>query len=66
VPSGILRFPAKHSSLKVLPVELPTTHRQIGIITLKNRTLSPLAKLFIEHAREVAKSIAVTRGSRKS
>ena len=66
VPSSILRFPAKHPSLKVLPVELPTTHRQIGIITLKNRTLSPLAKLFIEHAREVAKSIAVTRGSRKS
>ena len=58
VPSGILRFPAKHPSLKVLPVELPTTHRQIGIITLKNRTLSPLAQLFIEHAREVAKVLA--------
>jgi len=58
VPSGILRFPAKHPSLKVLPVELPTTHRQIGIITLKNRTLSPLAQLFIEHAREIAKALA--------
>jgi len=58
VPSGILRFPAKHPLLKVLPVELPTTHRQIGIITLKSRTLSPLARLFIEHAREVAKAPA--------
>ena len=54
VPASVMRFPAKHPSIKVLPVELPTTHRQIGIITLKNRTLSPLARLFIECAREVA------------
>ena len=58
VPSSILRFPAKHPSLKVLPVELPTMHRPIGIITLKNRTLSPLAQLFIASAREVAKPLA--------
>jgi len=54
VPASVMRFPAKHPSIKVLPVELPTTHRQIGIITLKNRTLSPLARLFIKCAREVA------------
>jgi DNA-binding transcriptional LysR family regulator len=42
----------------VLPVELPTTQRQIGIITLKNRTLSPLAQVFIECAREIAKPLA--------
>ena len=29
-----------------------------GIVALKNRTLSPVAKLFIEHAREVAKPLA--------
>jgi hypothetical protein len=28
----------------------------IGIVTLKNRTLGPTARLFIEHARDVAKS----------
>jgi len=28
-----------------------------GIITLKNRTLSPLARLFIERTRAVAKQI---------
>ena len=61
VPSSILRFPAKHPSLKVLPVELPTMHRPIGIITLKNRTLSPLAQLFIEHARDVTKPLAERR-----
>ena len=58
VPSGILRFPANHPSLKVLPVELHATHRQIGMVTLKNRSLSPLAQLFTEHAREVAKPLA--------
>ena len=57
-PASIFRFPAKHPSIKVLPVELPTTHRPSGIITLKNRTLSPLAQLFIECAREVAKPLA--------
>ena len=64
VPASILKFPAKHPSIKVLPVELPTTRRQIGIITLKNRTLSPLAQLFIECAREIAKPMAKVNDSR--
>jgi len=29
----------------------------VGIMTVKNRTLSPVAKLFIECAREVAKPL---------
>lgn len=43
---------------QVLPVKLPLSRGPIGIITMKNRTLSPVAKLFIEHAREVAKPMA--------
>ena len=43
---------------QVLPVELPMARVPIGIVTLKNRTLSPVAQLFIEHAREVAKPLA--------
>jgi len=58
VPASILKLPAKHDSLRKLSVEFPTTHRQIGIVTLKNRTLSPLAQRFIETAREVAKPLA--------
>jgi DNA-binding transcriptional LysR family regulator len=54
VPASVLTFPGKHASLRRLPVELPTTCRQMGIITLKNRTLSPLAQLFIECARDIA------------
>jgi len=40
-----------------LPIELPTARVPIAIVTLKNRSLSPVAKLFIEHAREIAKPL---------
>ena len=58
VPASMLRFYSEHASIKLLPVELPMTQSSIGIITLKNRTLSPLAQLFIDCAREVAKPLA--------
>jgi hypothetical protein len=29
----------------------------VGIVTLKNRTLNPVAKLFIQHAREAGKPL---------
>jgi len=54
---SLLQFPVRHSSLKVLPVELPATRRPTGMLTLKNRTLSPVARLFIESAREIAQSL---------
>jgi DNA-binding transcriptional LysR family regulator len=58
VPASIMRLAGKPTSIKMLPVDLPTTRRQIGIITLKNRTLSPLAQLFIQGARDVARLLA--------
>jgi len=51
---SVLQFPVRHSSLKVLPIALPATRRPTGLLTLRNRTLSPVARLFIESAREVA------------
>ena len=57
-PASVLRFPTMRSEIKVLPVELPMARVPIGIVTLKNRTLSPVAQLFIECAREVAKTLA--------
>jgi DNA-binding transcriptional LysR family regulator len=53
-PSSVLRFPANGPPLSGLPIELKTKRRPIGIITLKNRTLSPVAQLFIDCARELA------------
>jgi len=57
-PTSSLRFPTRRAELKVLPVELPMARVPNGIITLKNRALSPVAELFIEHAREVARTRA--------
>lgn len=61
LPESLLHFTAKSSSFKVLPVELPTTRGKTSIMTLKNRELGPVAKLFIECAREVAKPLAKRR-----
>jgi DNA-binding transcriptional LysR family regulator len=53
-----LKFQGKQPLIKALPIELPMTQAPIAIITLKNRTLSPAARLFIDCAREVAKPLA--------
>ena len=58
LPSSALTFPTRRSELKILPVELPEIRVPNGIVTLKNRALSPVARLFIEHARDVAKPLA--------
>jgi DNA-binding transcriptional LysR family regulator len=57
-PTSSLRFPTRRPELKVLPVELPIRRVPNGIITLKGRALSPVAELFIAHAREVARTRA--------
>jgi DNA-binding transcriptional LysR family regulator len=53
LPISILRFGGRDLSLKVLPIELPAQPRPVGIVTLKNRTLSPVAKQFIECVHRV-------------
>jgi DNA-binding transcriptional LysR family regulator len=58
LPESALRFPVTHPSIKMVPVELSLRPMPIGIITLKNRTLSPTTQLFIDAAREVAKPLA--------
>jgi DNA-binding transcriptional LysR family regulator len=56
--ASILRFSPKYSEIKALPIDLPIPRAPIGIVTLKNRTLSPVAQLFVEYAREVAEPLA--------
>jgi DNA-binding transcriptional LysR family regulator len=55
LPTSILRFGGKDLSLKVLSMKLPVQSRPVGIVTLKNRTLSPVAKLFIECVHRLVK-----------
>jgi DNA-binding transcriptional LysR family regulator len=56
IPSALVRYNADPWQLKILPVDLGV-RLPCGIITLKNRTLSPVVQLFIENARSVAKLI---------
>jgi DNA-binding transcriptional LysR family regulator len=58
IPVSVLRFGAASSVLKVLPCWLPASGQPVAVTTLKNRMLSPTAKLFIERAREVAGPLA--------
>ena len=57
-PDAVLRNSTRRPELKVLPVQLPMARVPVGIVTLKNRTLSPVAQLFIDCAREIAKPLA--------
>lgn len=61
VPASVLRFSPGRTLLKVLPVQIPRWRLPYAIITLKNRTLSPAAQLFVDCIREVAKPLAKDR-----
>jgi DNA-binding transcriptional LysR family regulator len=58
LPRSAVHFSASRSALKILPVELAAQPATVGVVTLKNRTLSPLAKLFIDCAHEIVKPLA--------
>jgi len=58
LPSSVARFNAGRAALKILPIELAGARIAAGIMTLKNRTLTPLTAKFIECTRIVARSIA--------
>jgi len=63
VPASVLRF-NQRLPLKVLPVDFPVELGRVGIVWLKDRTLSPVAQLFIECARELTQSACGTPGPR--
>jgi len=56
---------AQSCGLKVLPVKLPARPWPVAILTLKNRTLSPVVELFRAHVREVVNSIAASDVARR-
>jgi len=55
LPASILRFGGRDLSLKVLPIQLPVQPRPVAVVILKNRMLSPVAKLFIECVRRLVR-----------
>jgi DNA-binding transcriptional LysR family regulator len=52
LPNSVAQFHAGRAGLKILPLRLPPVHVPASIVTLKNRTLSPPAKLFVDCARQ--------------
>jgi DNA-binding transcriptional LysR family regulator len=61
IPASMVRvFNAKSQAVKVLPIDLGIQARPVAIFTLKNRTLSPAAELFIRHIRTSAASAVQT------
>ena len=58
---SLLRLKAKRWQIKVLPVDLPPQSSAVGIVTLKRRTISPLARLFVDCARDLAKTMALDK-----
>ena len=57
LPRSVLHLYGARLGLKALPVEFPARPWPVSVITLKNRTLSPLAERFIECAYEVARTM---------
>jgi len=54
-PASVLKFPVTRADLKILPVKQAFSRVSVGIVTLKNRALSPVAQLFIGGAREIGR-----------
>src|SRR5262249_50705544 len=56
-PATFFRANADRFAMKALPIELPVRSWPVAIVTLKNRTLSAVAHLFIAHLRAFARSM---------
>jgi DNA-binding transcriptional LysR family regulator len=61
VPSSLLHFAPQRTLYKVLPIEFPRWNLPVSIMTLKGRTLSPMAQLFIDCVRDLAKPLRAGR-----
>lgn len=56
VPASVLRFRSKELHLKVLPIKTVSPPAPVGFVTVKDRTLTPLAERFLECVRKIANS----------
>jgi DNA-binding transcriptional LysR family regulator len=57
LPRSLIWFAGKQLGIKPLSIKLPVQPPPVGIVTLKRRTISPVAQLFIKCAREVSKPL---------
>jgi DNA-binding transcriptional LysR family regulator len=57
MPTSVLRLNAKSLPLKELPIDLGMPPWPVAVVTPRDRSLNPAVPLFLECAREVAKSL---------
>ncbi|MEO7156154.1 MAG: LysR family transcriptional regulator [Vicinamibacterales bacterium] len=57
VPNSLLHFSPNRSDLRRLPLDLPSWEQATSILTLKGRTLSPVAGLFMDAAQDLARGV---------
>jgi DNA-binding transcriptional LysR family regulator len=55
MPKSVLHLYGERFLLKRLPIDIPARPWPVAIVTLKNRTLSPVVERFVEHARKVTR-----------
>jgi DNA-binding transcriptional LysR family regulator len=60
-PSSAIRMPKPRSGLRVLPVDLAVAAVANGVLVPRDRTLGPLAQMFIEAARSTARKVPGAR-----
>jgi DNA-binding transcriptional LysR family regulator len=59
-PDSLLRYGPARAPIRVLPIKLPKWQVPTSVMTLKDRTLSPIAQLFIECLHELARPLRTT------
>jgi DNA-binding transcriptional LysR family regulator len=62
-PRSVLNLNARWFSLKVLPIELPVRPWPVVAVTVRNRTLNPMAQRFIDEVRAFTKSMIADPGA---
>ena len=64
LPRSMMSIYARRMALKVLPIKLAVRKWPVVVATLKNRTLNPVAQMFIEHLRGGIKALDVKESVR--
>jgi len=59
LPNSFVRLDGARLSVKALPVDLSFRPWPVAIVTLKNRTLSPIVQLFIDHLCAFTRSMDI-------
>jgi DNA-binding transcriptional LysR family regulator len=56
VPASVMRFGGERMRIKIPPVKISPPPAPVGLITVKDRALTPLAQRFIDCTRKIALS----------